>query len=143
MVEHYRTEVQKALRTAALAGPFYPVTYADHVPVVADGVGEAVQPAAALANEIGGAFGLAERRGRGLAGERESWAFQLELGFNQEVLLDRFEEVCLETPIRVKPVGLRTVLLFLQEKAVRHPRQNGPVGGTGVTYTFLAQVQPG
>lgn len=133
--------VQNKLVDLGRAGPFYSVSYA------ADGkatAGAAIDPAEVVANEVSSSFGLPERSRREYRLDRSNWAWELRLGFNQDVLLEEFEKAVLRAPIQLvanKALGERQISLELQSVQLAHPTQQG-AKTTKVTYLINARLWP-
>lgn len=137
-----RLRIQGVLVERALASQFPVVTYdAKGVPSAAIDVLEAPrQPI--ICNEIQSAFGPDERYGRHEISERTQWLFALRLRFNQEVVLEPFEESVLTSPPEVpkdESRGYPRVVLRLIGSEPQHPVQQEAKTGTQVEFTFEAE----
>lgn len=149
-----RIRVQNALVSLAMNGKFYRVAYdpTTHqaTPVKADGspitdlVADKIAPAAAVAGEVGSQFADAITFRRGQALDRTSWTFELHVRFQEEVVLEAFEEACMTSPLilpRDSANGMdRQVTLKLRNSVVQQPIQQEESTGTKVVYTFEALV---
>lgn len=150
--EFYRTEVQKALRALIVAGPFYAVDYdaTTKVPTVTVSdpinVNDHITPSSVVVNEVSATFAEAELQRRHMAFDRAVWQFQARVGFDQEVLLERFEAAVINpVPVVVRSAAVgrtRQVDLRLVNAEYAHPTQQEGHTGTNVTYTFEARLTP-
>ncbi|MCP4897879.1 MAG: hypothetical protein GY906_12980 [bacterium] len=145
MAEFNRTRVQKVLTDAAKAGTFYPVSYdSDTQDPIVDDINP-VFPTSVLVNEVGTTFDTPQLNRQTGRRERVTWAYQLRLKFNQEVLLEVFEDAMSENPIKLPSVpadGLRQMTLELEGSDPTHPVQQEPSTGTQVVYNFEASLSP-
>lgn len=140
-----RVRVQNALVQAALNGPFWAVEY-DSENQTVRALHTNVVPASAVANEIQGTlFDAARLNRRSNVRERSDWFFELVLRFDQEVILETFEDRVSNSPIvlpRLPEFGLQQVSLeFLSTDAV-HPPQQNPSSGTHAILRFKANTSP-
>jgi len=77
--------------------------------------------------------------------ERRRWQWNLHIAFPQEVDLELFEQDLADHPIVLAPdddLGLREVIVSLEDSKPEHPPQQGPAGGTRAVLTFEAALQP-
>lgn len=144
-MSYQRTRIQLALMNAANAGTFYPVSYDVNTKLPSVDDAASVQPQTVLANELTASFGEPVRNRRAEYRERGDWTFELRLEFNQEVVLERFEESLESEPIKLARddlTGLRQVTLELEDADYSHPTMQGSAKGTRVAYRFNARVSP-
>ena len=138
--------IHDLLVTTALATPskFVEATYPGDPPLLV--AGSALVPSSAEANEVQVVFDIDERYGRGVRQIRTSWAWQLKLKFEREVILDGFEKALMVDPLviaRDTASGIdRQITLLLETSNPRHPPRGGPSNGTKVTYRFVAVQTP-
>lgn len=95
-----------------------------------------------LCNEIQSVFEQDPQYRRNDIQTRQQWTFALRLKFDQEVLIERFEEGLLANPIiidRDVVAGLPLVTLRLVQSEVQHPVQQQGATGTIVEFTFEAE----
>lgn len=138
-----RIRIQNALVAAAMAANmFYGVSYDPSTHVATEGV--AVAPVGAIAGETGAQWVDAIKYRRSERLDRSSWNFELDLRFDQEVLLEKFEQSLMDTPIvlaRDPANGLDDqITLKLRNSVVTQPIQQEVITGTKVVYAFEAVV---
>lgn len=140
-----RIRIQNALVDRALSADFYPVRY-DSETSHAEPVLSPVKPSEALANEIDATFSRPPRYRRDFQISRETWSFQLILGFDCEVVLTAFEDSVMQNPPTVErdlENNVPLVLLELLEVEYEHRPQQSESAGTQVRYTFNAVPESG
>lgn len=142
-----RARVQNALTEAAGAALFPPVHYdADSGQVVIDGLDYSTVRPSITCNEVASrAAPCRLERITPHRRERRRWQFNLHLRFNQEVDLELFEQDLMDNPIvlaRDDSIGLRQIVLSLEDSKPEHPPEQAPAGGTRAVLTFEAAFQP-
>lgn len=134
-----------ALLEAARAGEFYIVERNPNTGYTSTGLSVKAESIEALTNEIFADFDTARRHRRTFMDERQTWTWQLILGFNREVNLTQFERSLTDRP-RVIPrdvsLGFPQVTLRLRETLYDHPVQQEGSQGTRAVLTFRADVAP-
>ena len=95
--------------------------------------------ASALVNEVRSRFVTDTNYGRALVKRRENWSFQLHLGFHQEVSLDSFEQLLMESPPLAISDGNEQVRLHLSACVSNHPPQQQSSTGTTALLVFTAE----
>lgn len=134
-----------ALLDAAREGEFYVVERNPNTGCTSTGLSVKADSIEALTNEIFADFDTARRHRRTFMDERQTWTWQLILGFNTEVNISKFEDGLTRKP-RVIPrdlvLGFPQVTLRLRETLYDHPVQQEGSQGTRAVLTFRADVAP-
>jgi hypothetical protein len=139
--------IRNALTGAAKSGTFYKKVIDPTTGNASTGTEteDEVEPDYAHANEVHSTFITGKNR-RTLSDDRDTWTWELRLGFPCEVALELFEEEVTVTPIalpRDPDAGFdRQVILRLRDARPTHPPEQQPSTGTRVTYTFEATLSP-
>lgn len=151
MTENYGLDsqrIQNKLIDIGRAGPFYAVTFDANgkiaVTLSAPDTPVTVTPAEVLAMDLSSQYGLPERNRRTYRLDRQEWIWELRLGFNGAVYLERFEQTWAGNPLLLpadKTNSLRGVSLELKSVGYVHPPAQGPKT-TKVTYTLNARLWP-
>jgi hypothetical protein len=141
----YRSEVQTRLRSLAMAGPFYEVTYDPSTKVPSVGSTH-IAPSSAVTDEISSNWAPARRNRRDFALDREGWTFLLKLEFQRGVSAEAFEEAVASSPpviVRDAASGRpKQLTLILLDAKYEHPLQQQPNRGSQIDYTFEARLSP-
>lgn len=141
----YKTAIHDLLVTTARDESFPTAVYSKERPsLMTEGAG--VGAASIEANELRANFQVAEHRGRSIRQERSGWEWLLILRFNQEVVLEDFENKLLASPLviaRDVDNGVDAqVRLYLDDVSYEHPPRGGASNGTKVRYRFSADLMP-
>lgn len=132
--------ISDALIAKAKAAQWVSVTYDDDGNMVQ---GATVLPKSVLTNETQGTFDIDKRHGQSFRDKRTLWRWELLVCFDEQVILERFEDDCTCNPIyipRDTANGIDTPLLLrLRSTEAQHPPQNQPSNGTEAKFTFDAQ----
>ena len=141
----YRASIHDALVLAARDEVFPTAVYSQERPsLLTEGPG--VGAASIEANELKASFELSRDRGRSVRQERSDWEWLLNIRFNQEVVLEDFENKLLASPLvilRDAAAGRDAqVRLFLDGVSYEHPPRGGASNGTQVSYRFTADLSP-
>lgn len=136
-----RIRIQNKLIEEAKAGPFYAVSYDATTRVASADPNTVIAPSSAVANEISAQFGEGQNH-RTFQIDRENWLFQLKVGFDQEVVLEGFENRML-TPVKLARDTANQLdqqaTLVLVAVDYQHPTQQAN-NGTFAVYTFAARL---
>lgn len=141
----YRAAIHDALVEAARDESFPTAVYSKERPSLLT-EGPVTSAASIEANELKASFQLSDHRGRAVRQERSDWEWLLVLRFNQEVVLEDFENKLLASPLVIlrDPAAGRDaqVRLFLDGVSYEHPPRGGASNGTQASYRFTADLSP-
>ena len=130
----------KLIETAQL-GTFIEVDY-DDAGVIQQGL--QVQPASITANEVSGAYQIADRHGRARRQARARWLWELRLRFHQEVISELFEHAWLRDPPIIPrddaDVEPQQATLLLLDSGYNHPPEQGASNGTELVFSVNAEL---
>jgi hypothetical protein len=144
LVVGYRKAIHDTLINLALAGSFPSVKYVENSPVSLQIQGSSLTPRSVEANEIGADWSVDRRLGRQYSLDRRRWEWLLILRFDQEVLLESFEEMVAEDPPCILRDGSRdrNVRLHFSRATYTHPPRMSAANGTEVRYRVDALLSP-
>lgn len=137
-----KTRIQNELISLAKAGDFYAVNYDPTTKLALDidpETDDKIVPASVLCNEIHSSFEMDTRNGRRHSLARNSWIFDLMIGFHQEVNLEFFENSLIDPTILIPadPANdLPQVRLLLDHVSPDHPQTQEAPKGTKAVLTF-------
>lgn len=145
MNQSQKVRVQNVLMTVGKAGQFHAVTYDKDSGLANDidfTTAPVIAPVTCLANETASSFVSDRLHGREEIDKRQSWTFDLLLGFEHEVTLERFEESLIHAIIRIPRTAQfpDQVTLRLIQTSVQHPVTQQPSLGTQAKMQFQAVV---
>lgn len=137
-----RVRIQNHLRSLAMNGTFFVVTYvagqAQDIDFTSDQAKKAV-PKTAVANETQETYVADRNMGRRLQLQRDQWLFDLVLVFDTEVTLECFIQNLLDNPPildRDEEKSLDPAIIRLVRTNVTHPPQQQASNGTHAILTF-------
>jgi hypothetical protein len=143
-VEAERTAIENTLRDLALTGQnTFPVVLYDNfnrMHVLDEG---SIIPSSVEIEEVGKEFVPDSRYGRGMKSRVSQWRFTYVLGFENNVVLEGFEQVLADNVIipRNTDDGCRQITLRLIDSDVSRPPRGGANDGTRVVYTIEAELE--
>lgn len=140
-----RQRIHNAIVQNLANGVFLPASYNvnDREMVVPDAEESRIYPKTVIANDVSSAFGQAKRNRRSRIEERHLWIWHVIVAFDQEAVLDVFEQTFIQNPIllpRDRDRDLLQVEISLKSAEYIHPPKQQPSSGTQVTYVLEARL---
>jgi hypothetical protein len=134
--------IQNALIDAGKQGTFLDANYDPDLCTLSSGLQRT--PSSIEANEVSSVFKTESRHGRKVLQDRSQWQWLLILQFEEEVILQPFEDQLLENPLCIErdiAAGVtRQVTLKLLDVSPKHPPRQGASNGTQARYRFSAEL---
>ncbi len=138
--------IQRRLLQEAATGPFHLLQFDRDTHQMRISVPIELQPAEAIAVAVSSTFGEPLQHRRTARLERQSWRWQLECRFDEQVSTEEFEKRIIQSYIilaRDVDNDLEQVTLkLLSADGPLQPPQQAPSTGTQVTFTFEAELSP-
>jgi hypothetical protein len=101
------------------------------------------RPKSCVCNETAAQFEPDARHGLNVVLRRSTWIFDAIVRFDNEVLLEGFENQMMSDPptlAKNSTTGDSQTTMYLLKTEAQHPTQESPQSGTLATFTFVAEV---